>query len=265
MAAAEEHLSFGREEMKQGNLQKAYSHYQTALMIEPGCAEAFVMISQLHYKEGDLDGAIAKLEEATADDSQQRDLIYNNLGLLYAKKGRYREAVEMFHRSLDSGMQTSVIYKNIGNVFLSLGQYDRAITAYSKAVDFRPDINTIYSDMLREAAKNYYGDEEHEAQYDAAVDHLERGVSDEDLLAYDREIVELYVSKTPKSADNFFNLGRAYHLNRDLGNAIANYIEALKIDPRSDRVRKSLSSAYSQTGDVEKASALMRGESVVLE
>jgi|GEM_PF-2326222 len=252
---AEKQLILGREELKLGNLREAYAHYNSALLMKPDYAEAYVMISQLFYKVGQLDSAIVNLEKAISFNPPQVFLIYNNVGLLYAEKRQYDKALDMFNKSLNAGNQTSTIQKNIGNVYMSLKQYDNAIEAYQKAVFFSPDIKTLYSDMLHKSAADIFDSDEYQEQYKSITAHLDRGITYKELEIYDNGIIEEFIERTPKSAENYFSLAEAFHSKNDLINATQNYIESIKLNPTYIQAHNNLGAAYLQTGNLQKAKA----------
>ncbi len=153
---AEKQLSFGREKERIGLLRDAAAHYLSALQIKADYPEACVALGKLYYQIGEKEQALDWLYKALEMDPPEEDLIYNNLGMIYASQGEYRKSLGMFQRSLEMGLKKGIIYKNLGNVYMSLGQYDDAIDSYQKALEHKPGMWTLYVDILTQVKINNY-------------------------------------------------------------------------------------------------------------
>ena len=227
--AADKLLAFGRDQLREGNLEGAYGAFQKALQIKPDYAKTYGLLGQVYYAAGDRDNAMSYLKKAIALNPPQKELYYNNLGILHAQKGELDTALVMFETALATGVQTASIYQNIGYLHLARRDYPSAVGTFREAVEHLPDLRSLYLEMLRSALSDYYGNEEKRETYQSIQAALQRGVSDADLAIYDEAIVRQYVQDTPKTAEHYKNLGEALQALGRLEEAEQNYATALQI------------------------------------
>ena len=215
--AAEMVCRAAEEDIRAGNYQSAYGRLMYALQIKPDYADAYINLGKIYYLSGDIPAAINWLQKAVSLDLPQKDLVFNNLGLLYAQQGEYQTALAMFERALATGLSLEQIYSNIGKVQLSLGNYDKAEEAFQAALDQRPTVRNLYLEMLRKTMIDYRGDEEHADVYRAAQEQIERGLTDQELAAYDDEIVARFGRTEQRQVELERSLAYARQMKRGEG------------------------------------------------
>ncbi|MFH1850058.1 MAG: tetratricopeptide repeat protein [archaeon] len=92
--------------------------------------------------------------------------IHNNLGMAYADKGMYSQAIAEYSIATSLSDVYPQTHNNLANAYLSLGQIDNALQEYSIAVRMNPDflvghaglakiyqMKGMYTDYLRELEK----------------------------------------------------------------------------------------------------------------
>jgi tetratricopeptide (TPR) repeat protein len=77
--------------------------------------------------------------------------IYNNLGLVLSKIGRYQSALQAF----SGGGDEAQAYNNLGCVYLQKGERAKAIRAFEKAIEGRPTFYIKASENLKRARMNH--------------------------------------------------------------------------------------------------------------
>ena len=251
--AADKLLVFGREQLREGRLQEAYGAFQEALRIKPDHAKSYALLAQLFHAAGDRENAMAHLKKAIALNPPQKDLFYNNLGILYAQKGELDTALVLFQTALATGMNTASIFQNIGLLHKSRHDYVAAALAFQEAVKHLPDMRSLYLEMLRAALTDYYDNEEKKAVYESIRAALGRGVSDVDLGVYDEDIVRQYVQNTPGAAEHYQNLGEALQILGRWQEAQQNFAAALRIFPAYAPAHLQLGLLFMRRGDLEAA------------
>ena len=202
-------------DIKGGDYQSAYNRLMYALQIKPDYADAYIKLGKLYYLNGDISSAIACLRKAVSLEPPQKDLVLNNLGLLYAQKGDYQTALGLFEQALSSGLNAEQIYNNIGNAHLSLGNYDQAVEAFQAAIAARTTLRSLYIEMLRKILIDFGDKEEFSEVYQAAREQLELGVTDEELSRYDSEIASRFARSKRRQAELNRNLARAIELKQN--------------------------------------------------
>lgn len=201
-------------EIKEGDYQGAYNRLMYALQIKPDYADAYIKLGKLYYLNQDISSAIACLRKAVSLEPPQKDLVLNNLGLLYGGKGDYQTALSLFEQALSSGLNAEQIYNNIGNAHLSLGDYDQAVQAFQAAIAARTTLRSLYIEMLRKTIIDFGDSLEFSEVCQAAKDQLERGVTDEELSRYDSEIASRFARSERRQAELNRNLARAMELKQ---------------------------------------------------
>ena len=109
--------------------------------------------------------AVTLLHTALAEDSQNAD-IYRELGLVYAKTGKYEEGTQAFTKAISLGAE-AMDYNNRGECYRNLKKYDLAKKDYDQAVALagdNDDLHAIYDSLGQwalavgnyAAAENYF-------------------------------------------------------------------------------------------------------------
>lgn len=120
---------------------------QCALLLE-----AFPEDNQLHYLRAILGQKLGALSLAEAEyrfllehDAADAKAL-NNLGAIYAKTGKEKQAQEFFIDALKSDPRIKEARDNLAGVFMHQKNYTRAIEEYKKALDLDPNSpKTLYN------------------------------------------------------------------------------------------------------------------------
>ncbi|MBF0280431.1 MAG: tetratricopeptide repeat protein [SAR324 cluster bacterium] len=70
---------------------------------------------------------------------------YNNLGVLFQKRGERLQALQFFNSALEINPQDDSIFYNRGNTHASLQQFDKAISDYNRAIELRSNEADYYN------------------------------------------------------------------------------------------------------------------------
>ena len=140
---------------------------------------------------------------------------YNNLGLAYADKGEYEQAINYLKQALKiyekayeqspNHPNIAMSYNNLGNAYADKGEYEQAINYHQQALQIKlkayeqspnhPDIAASYNN-LGLAYSN-------KGEYDKAIDYHQKAVEIK-LIAYEQ------CPNHPDIATSYNNLGNAY-------------------------------------------------------
>jgi Tfp pilus assembly protein PilF len=119
--------------------------YSQALSLCAVLLEVFPQDNQLHYLRGILsqksgDPVSAEAEYRFLIEHKAADAkVFNNLGAIYAKAGKDKQAQELFVEALKSDPEIKEARDNLAAVSMHLKDYPRAIEEYQKALDLDPD------------------------------------------------------------------------------------------------------------------------------
>ena len=157
------HFNLGATLHKQGEIEKALTHFREALRILPENPQFHNGLGVVFLDKGDLQSALLHFHEAIRLFPEYADA-HNNMGLALSRQGKTDEASIHFQRAIQIKPDEGLFYFNLGNVQSAQGDYPEAISSYRKALLSRPEdenlqLNLGYALMragrLREALKVY--------------------------------------------------------------------------------------------------------------
>ena len=220
-------LADARKRIAAGDLNGAIAQLSRFVTDEPQADEAKLFLGDLEYRHGDVSSAElayrAILEYAPND-----RLTHDHLGRLYASRGRIRDALDEFSRTLPS----SSGYRHLVELHRLRGDLDGFVARYRRAAEARPlDAPAQYAlgTILRSAR--------HPAE---AVPYLERAVR---LSPTCEALAEL--------GDTQYDLAR-------YPAAIDAFERCLALDPDDYATMLDLGNTYVTLGDTARARALFQ-------
>ena len=171
------------------------------------------------YAQKDYQGAIADYDMAIRLDSDNADL--------YARRGNAKFKLKDYRGATADYIKASDLYASSGNLKYRLKDYKASITEYNKAINFN-----------KKNAQAYLG----RANAKYALENYQGAIKD----------YESAFGFKLGNAQAYFNCGNAYyelakkgtHDVKNVEKAVADYNEALKLDPKNEwRYRNAMSKA----------------------
>jgi tetratricopeptide (TPR) repeat protein len=167
-------------------------------------------------------------------------------------------------RLLDTGRLSNahraMVYNNRAIALQDKGELDRAIADYSEAIKIDPlgkNKNKDDGYDFRVTYKSKDVRRQAESHPMTAQAYSNRGTVWYDKRDYDRAIADYSeaIKIDPKDATSYDSRGLAWHSKGNYDRAIADYGEALRIEPRYTRVYGDRGFAYAKMGDYDRAIA----------
>lgn len=155
---------------------------------------------------------------------------YNNRGMAYNDKGKYKEAIEDFSRSIERSPLKGITYSNRGNAYLYLGRYEEAIKDYEKSIKLDP----TYA----------------EASYNLGIAYQSIGDYQQALHNFNQTI-----SLKPGFNKVYNNRGNTYNQIGNYKKAIEDYSMAIKLDMRYEKAYFNRAVTYYRIGELRKAAS----------
>lgn len=260
-------LLFGNILFEQEKYKEAKSQYEEALKLSPDNSSALYNMAITLLRLGDEVSAIEYLKRVSAVDklgkiahlsysklgiifTQHRDyelaekylklaisvnpndaIDRYNLGLLYLKQNKNREALEEFLKSEELGKEDGKILENLGEAYSSLKEYDKSLEVFKKMLD----INKRNVKVLSRIAEIYYDKGDLEKAYEF----------------YER--ITFIEPATENARIAYLNMGNILDDAQRSDEAIDAYKRALAISPKDDAVYYNLGIAYKHNGKPELA------------
>jgi tetratricopeptide (TPR) repeat protein len=139
------HNNLGTALADQGRLPEAIAHYEEAVKIQPGYAEAFNNLGVAFGAQGRLDEAIERFQKSLGLKPDNAEA-HNNLGYALAARGRLAEATGEYQKALKIKPDLASAHRNLGNALAALGRFDEAVGHYQEALEAYPeDFQTHYN------------------------------------------------------------------------------------------------------------------------
>ena len=140
------HMALGESLGDAGRFERAVTHFQAALEIEPDVAPARYNLAVLLAATGRRDDAIEQYRLAARLDSQDAD-IHNNLGYLLLQRGEPAAAVESLRRAIELRPAAADPHFNIGRALIQLGHEAEAHAHLRQAAELDPRYASILGDL----------------------------------------------------------------------------------------------------------------------
>ena len=133
---------------------KARAQAEEALRLSPTLGEAHMALGLcLYWGEKNYDAALKEFEVAAATSPNNAE-IYNYVGGIYRRQGRWRESVASFERALSLDPRNADIVCFAGNNHLFVRDWPAATACYNRALEIAPDsadakIGLAYLEVFR--------------------------------------------------------------------------------------------------------------------
>lgn len=132
--------SYGVFLFKRGRFREAESLLKSVLALAPESDQALFFLAETESALGKQDEAI-HLMQVNVDGQAQRDKKYQayaNLGIMYEKKGDFRNAEICFRRSIDLDRYSFVAHRRLAEIFRSQNRGAETIREYEFLVHYFP-------------------------------------------------------------------------------------------------------------------------------
>ncbi len=134
-------LNDGNKSYKRGDLSKAISYYEKALVYDPRFYLAYFQLGVLQKKQGQSKAAIESLNKVL-DIKPDHDKTWFTLGSAYETDGNSDLAIENYQKAIEINPEYSKAYGNLGKLFTEQKAYTRAEEVLKTAIQ----IDSKYAD-----------------------------------------------------------------------------------------------------------------------
>ncbi len=148
-------------------------------------------------EQGDMDGAIAALEDATQA-NPDNPVAWNNLGNLNAQRGRSERAMELYRRAIEADPKRLEPHYNLAGALLDAGRTDEAIEEYERAAAIDDANAAVYYNL----AYALYQASRFDKAWVALEKARARGVEEDQATRLEAAIRHYYTPETaPETVD----------------------------------------------------------------
>jgi tetratricopeptide (TPR) repeat protein len=267
-ADARAYLSRGRAYWDQKDNDRAIADLSAALRFDPdyaGAEGAFALRGEAYAEKGDHDRAIADFTSAIRCQPLNPG-IFGCRGLAYHEKGEHKKALADLTEVIRLAPEDPEPYRFRAQVYRATG--DQANAARDdRSAQGAVNLGRALTQMQEESWDQAIGTLQQVLELNPGMPkaHLRRGIAylarDEPDLAIADFNQVIHGMPTPRAGepppavytDAYSNRGSAFAVKRDFPRAIADFAEALRLDPRLAPVYEKRARAYRAMGEIEKA------------
>ena len=224
---AELHFILGSVFARQGLTEKAISHFEAGLRIRPNDVRERCNLGAMFAKQGQTEKAISHFENALKIDPDCAEA-HSNLGVLFTRQGQIEKAVSHLEKAVEINPDYAEAHYNLGAVLARQGQTEKAISHFEKTLRIDPDYAEAHANLGVLFAR--------QGQTERAVSHLEKAV----------EI-------NPDYAEAHYNLGAVLASQEQFDKAISHLEKAIEINPDYAEAHNSLGGIFGRQGQFDKA------------
>lgn len=229
---------------------------------DPYDARAHNNLGSYFYGKRRWDDAIAQFK-TTVTLNPKFTTAYNYLGQAYTEEGKDDDAIPQFQHAIKLDPDYAVAHYNLGAALAKKGTMDQAIAEYRQALAINPALHAVSPDAAAMTMKMDYS-----LFHDALGIALAwEGRTDEAIVQYQEALKlnpnlqdasnnlanTLPKKGQPMDAKTHNNLGTTLRRQGRVDEAIIQYQEALKIDPRYAPAHYNLGNALLEKGDANEA------------
>jgi arylsulfatase A-like enzyme/Flp pilus assembly protein TadD len=139
-----------------GEETKAIAILEQGLAALPSNYEIFIVYMKMLISAQQYDKVLSSFEKANIREAEQDPAIWNNLGIAYAKKGNFKEAIKAYEMGLSLDEKLPELNNNLGNAYLSVAleskktfHFSRSLEYYKKAIELDPKYPAPYHGLGR--------------------------------------------------------------------------------------------------------------------
>jgi tetratricopeptide (TPR) repeat protein len=221
---------------------------------KPSTAEDFYNRGVEKGENGDLKGAIADFNQAIRINPNYADA-YGNRGSAYGQLEEFQKAIADFNQAIRLNPRDANFYYNRGATYARLEDRQKAIADYSEAIHLNPNDAGAY--LSRGAGYVLLGESQKaiaDLQKAANLFQQQGNIAKaQQVLDALKEITQS--TSTPTTAEGFSNRGAEKGEKEDFQGAIADFNEAIRLNPNYEKAYSNRGAAYFQLGDIQKAIA----------
>ena len=232
------HLSLGKARLRQGQVQEAIAALEEAARLQPESGEAWYQLGLALARAGRKEEAAAALAKgralvAESDRAQNANLDFVE-GRAALNRGDLEAAVVRLRRAAHVVPDSPDVHRHLGSALEKGGDRKGAAAAYRRALELSPADAAAKRSLDRlAAAEPGSGDDR------ARVAELETYIR-EGRYAEVEPLLEAYVTDRPHSSWGWYALGYSQFAQRKIGQSIKALARSLQLDVRNAEAHKIL-------------------------
>lgn len=204
-----------------GKFEQAENFFTKAIELDPQLAQAYINLSDLYYKAGDLAAAVGTLQRGSYE-LQDNLTIAHLLARVYIDDQRWEDAIEELDRVLDGEPENYDAYYDLGHVLFELGDYEGAISNFETVTEYRQDSELLYYSLAQAYEANN--------ELDKAISNYLKSiaVNDKFTLAYKKVGILFMARNDFEDALEYFEEYTNFDIPQEEKDSVNRLIERIK-------------------------------------
>jgi tetratricopeptide (TPR) repeat protein len=187
---------------------------------------------------------------------------HNNLGLVYADRGRQKEAIQHYTEALRIEPEFAVAHLNLADALLDQGKYREAMQHYDEAIRIVPNFARAYTNKgnalarqkrFTEAIESHRMALNLEPGFAEAYNNLGNTLMRQGNFQEAEQNFNQALKLNPGLARAHINLGIVLAIQKRFEVAIPHFSEALRLQPTSAKAHYNLAGVLLQQGNIKEA------------
>lgn len=203
------------------DFEHAESYFIKALELNSQMAQAYINLSDLYYKSGDLASAVGTLQRGSYE-LQDNLTIAHLLARVYIDDQRWEDAIEELERVLDGEPENYDAYYDLGHVCFELGDYEGAISNFEIVTEYRQDSELLFYSLAQAYEANN--------EIDKAISNYLKSiaVNDKFTLAYKKVAILFMARNDFEDAIEYFEEYSNFAIPQEEKDSVKKLIERIK-------------------------------------
>ena len=244
-----------------GRLEEAFVYANIAIPYDP--AAAHVLLAEIAFAQGDLEGAESEAREAMSG-GDRRPGARLVLADVFNARGNPRQAIDLLLHALDEGIRDESVYAKLAITYVWIGEFDEAEEVL-RGFEGTDDLAILLAFGKLALTRQLLSDAQGWFERALAVDptnptiKLNLGIIAlaEGHLTEARVLLEEAVAGSPGSFEAWDNLGAVHARQGNAEGALAAWERAHEINPNVVDVLFNLGLAYAQAGRLLQAAGYL--------
>lgn len=209
-----------------GDFEHAEIYYTKALELDPQLAQAYINLSDLYYKAGNIASALGTLQRGSYE-LEDNLAIAHLLARVYIEDQRWDDAIVELERVLDGEPENYDAYYDLGHVCFELGDYEGAISNFENVIEYQENNELLYYALAQAYEANN--------EIDKAISSYLKAiaVNDKFVLAYKKVGILFLARNDYEDAIEYFEEYINFDIPEEEKNSVTTLIERVKVKMNS--------------------------------
>lgn len=204
-----------------GDAEHAETCYTKAIELDPQMAQAYINLSDLYYKSGNLASALGTLQRGSYE-LEDNLAIAHLLARVYIEDQRWEDAIVELERVLDGEPENYDAYYDLGHVCFELGDYEGAISNFENVLEYEQNNELIYYALAQAYEANN--------EVDKAISNYLKSiaVNDKFILAYKKVGILFLAREDYEDAVEYFENYLEFDIPEEEKSSVQKLIDRVK-------------------------------------